>query len=353
MRGLVLEGGGARGSYQVGALKAFKKRKIKFDGVVGTSIGSINGVFVVTGDYKKLENVWKSVSLKSLFEIDEDIILSIKSGKYSKDLIKSGVTFLLKIFKDKGMDTTNLKNLLNENINEEKFRKSAIDYGLATYNLTDRKPIKIYKNNIKEGKLAEYVLASAYYPSFKFEKIIDDKFYIDGGLFDRCPIDMLIDKGYDDIYIVRAHHNKLLIPKKENLSIKIIASKKSLGSIILFNRDTIQKNIKLGYYDTLRAIDKLDGNDYYFKHKSNEYYNGLFDEKIKNKILNKYNLSLLKRDCEVIIINIIEEIAKSLKLKVYKIYSIPLLLIKFKIKYRNMKKNKYYDFIKNIKIKLV
>jgi NTE family protein len=353
MRGLVLEGGGARGSYQVGAIKAFRKRKVKFDGVVGTSIGSINGVFVVTKDYKKLERVWKNATLKNLFEIDEDIIINIKNRNYTKEILKNGFTSLLKIIKNAGIDTTNLKKLLNENINEKKFRRSKVNYGLATYNLTDKKPIKIFKSEIKEGKLTEFVLASAYYPSFKFEKIIDDKFYIDGGLFDRCPIDMLVDKGYDDIYVVRAHHNKLDIPKKENLKIKIIESKKSLGSIILFNRDKINENINLGYFDTLRVIDKLDGNNYYLKHKNDEYYSKLFDEKIKKKILNKYNLSLTRNSDKKIIINTIEEIARSSKLNAYKIYSIPLLLIRFKIKYRNMKKNKYYNFIKNIKIRLV
>ena len=39
MRGLVLEGGGAKGAYQAGAIKALEKKGIKFDGVAGTSTG--------------------------------------------------------------------------------------------------------------------------------------------------------------------------------------------------------------------------------------------------------------------------------------------------------------------------
>ena len=38
MRGLVLEGGGARGCYQIGAYKALVEMGIDFDYVVGTSI---------------------------------------------------------------------------------------------------------------------------------------------------------------------------------------------------------------------------------------------------------------------------------------------------------------------------
>ena len=40
MRGLVLEGGGARGCYQIGAYKALVEMGIDFDYVVGTSIGA-------------------------------------------------------------------------------------------------------------------------------------------------------------------------------------------------------------------------------------------------------------------------------------------------------------------------
>ena len=45
MRGLVLEGGGAKGAYEAGAIKALQKKKIYFDGVSGTSIGAINAAF--------------------------------------------------------------------------------------------------------------------------------------------------------------------------------------------------------------------------------------------------------------------------------------------------------------------
>ena len=40
--GLVFSGGGTKGSYQVGALKALKEMHIKIGAVSGASIGSIN-----------------------------------------------------------------------------------------------------------------------------------------------------------------------------------------------------------------------------------------------------------------------------------------------------------------------
>ncbi len=43
MIGLVLEGGGAKGSYHVGAYKAILDEGIEIQGVTGTSAGALNG----------------------------------------------------------------------------------------------------------------------------------------------------------------------------------------------------------------------------------------------------------------------------------------------------------------------
>ena len=44
--GLVLGGGGAKGSYQMGAWKAFRELDLSFDLIVGTSIGALNGALM-------------------------------------------------------------------------------------------------------------------------------------------------------------------------------------------------------------------------------------------------------------------------------------------------------------------
>jgi len=46
MLGLVLEGGGAKSSYEIGVCIALKELHIEIDEVVGTSIDVINGVMI-------------------------------------------------------------------------------------------------------------------------------------------------------------------------------------------------------------------------------------------------------------------------------------------------------------------
>jgi NTE family protein len=79
MYGLVLEGGGAKGAYHVGAYKALKELNIEIGGIAGTSIGAINGAMMVQGDYELLEKVWYSVNSYELFDIDEKAIMDLKN----------------------------------------------------------------------------------------------------------------------------------------------------------------------------------------------------------------------------------------------------------------------------------
>ena len=50
MIGLVLEGGGAKGSYQIGVCKALAELGLEVGGVAGTSIGALNGAMIVQGE---------------------------------------------------------------------------------------------------------------------------------------------------------------------------------------------------------------------------------------------------------------------------------------------------------------
>ncbi len=350
MNGLVLEGGGARGSYHVGAVKALRRRHINIDVVVGTSIGSINGAFVASKDYKKLENLWKGATSKELFGIDQNLIDSFKKKNITKDNIKSGLKTVYNIVKNSGIDVNILKKVLVDNIDEDKLRKSNIDFGLVTYNVSKGKPVQIFKSDIPKGKLVEYLIASSYLPVFKFEKIIDENFYIDGGIFDRCPVDMILDKNLDDIYVVRSYLNKL--PRyKTNARIIEIMPYKKLGSLLSFDNDTTKQNFLLGYYDALRAIDTLDGGKYYFKYKNELYYKSLFENNKRKRLLKKYNKNSLLINEKKIIINTLESIMDFYNLKRFKVYNIGFLTVELKIINLLKKDSIYSEFIKEMKVK--
>ena len=66
-RGLVLEGGGAKGAWQFGVLKALSERGVQFDAVSGTSVGALNGAIWSANRTDFGEKMWSEISLSSTF----------------------------------------------------------------------------------------------------------------------------------------------------------------------------------------------------------------------------------------------------------------------------------------------
>ena len=75
MRALVLSGGGAKGAYEIGVWKALRKLNIKIDIVTGTSIGAINGAFVVQNKYYRAKRIWLSKDINKFFVIELCVFL--------------------------------------------------------------------------------------------------------------------------------------------------------------------------------------------------------------------------------------------------------------------------------------
>lgn len=347
MNGVALEGGGARGAYHAGAIKALKDRKIMIDAYVGTSIGSINAAIACTGDINKLLKLWKTANCQMLLDLDEEVVKVLQRKNITRANILKTIQQSKKIIKSKGIDTSNIRTFLEENIDEDEIRKSEVDFGLVTFNISDTKPIQIFKEDIPKGKLIEYLMASSYLPVFKSSKIIDDKYYFDGGIYDNLPVDMLIDRGYEKIYAVRTNAIGR-VKKIKDKRIVYIKPRKKLGSMLMFDPVNSQRNINLGYFDTLKAIDDLDGYNYYIKPKENSYYNEIM-KKITPYDLNRLRLEYRTINNKIIAIKLVEKLAKELKIDEFKIYNFHTLLLKVKVLIDE--NHKQYKIVRNIKFK--
>ena len=187
MLGLALEGGGAKGSYEIGAYVALTELGYKFDAVAGTSIGSLNAALIAQDSIKLAKDLWLNAD-SEIIGINKDIVKLKKNFTINKENIKTSFSELNKLLKNKGLDITKYKDILDKYIDEEKIRKSHINYGLVTVRLKDLKPLELTIKDIKSGKLSEYIMASSYLPVFKMEKIIDNSYYLDGGVSNNLPI---------------------------------------------------------------------------------------------------------------------------------------------------------------------
>ena len=264
MYGLALEGGGAKGAYQVGALKAIQECGFKIDTVVGTSIGAFNGAVYAQGDLDKLYDLWYNGSITLIIDLDEKELKKATRKKIDIDSIKYWSQFFKESISNKGIDTDKLKKLYEDYVDEKKLRKSKVDFGLVTVSLTEKKPLSVFKNEIQDGKLAEYILASSYLPVFKKSKIIDDKDYMDGGFHDNCPLSMLLDRNYTDIIEIRTGAiGRIRKVNREGLNIYTIYPSKDTGSILISDNTLMKNNIQMGYFDAIRVFKGYLGQKYY------------------------------------------------------------------------------------------
>jgi len=311
--GLVLEGGGAKGSFQIGAWRALREAGIKIKGVSGVSVGALNGALICMDDPEKAEDIWHNINYSAVMDFNMNTGSILETAEEIKKLIK-----------DRGVDITPLKKLLHETVDEEKIRNSHCELFATTFSVSDMKLLNIDVKSASEGKMEEILLASAFFPVFKTEKL-SGKLYTDGGGFNNVPLDVLVDRGYQDVIVVRIYgpgydrEKKVKIP--EGTNIYHIAPREELGGVLEFDKKRSRKNMALGYLEASRLLYGLDGRRYYIYAPYEEPY--YFDRMMSElELLKIYLESVLDEEALAYLDgyrfyteNVFPELARELKLK--------------------------------------
>lgn len=340
--GLALEGGGARGAYQIGAWKALKEAGVKINAVAGTSVGALNGALICMGDLGQAERIWSEMTYSAVMEVDDSLMERFMDNKLPfKELFHE----FLKIIGEGGVDVTPLRRLIHEYIDEKKIRESGIAFNLLTFSLTDKKELDLSLEDIPEGLLEDYLLASAYLLGFKNEEL-HGKRYMDGGMFNNLPVGSLVDGGCENIIAIRIYgpgrEPKVKLPQG---AVRYeIAPRVKLGNILDFNARRSRQNMKIGYYDAMRMIYGLSGRIYYIEETHEEWY---YEEKLKNLTEREKNemafvLQLPRRFSEQeLFYAMLEAGAKLLRVQKYRIYTVDELLAEVQAKYEALENQAY------------
>ena len=275
MYGLVLEGGGAKGSYHIGVWKALIELDIQLSAVTGTSVGALIGAMIVQGKFDISYKVWSNISPQQVMEIDGDTFSDFINFKLKFNLenIEIYLKLIEKHIKNKGISVKPLKEMLEKNIDEDLIRNSSIKFGLVTVSLTDKKPLELFVDDIPKGKLVDYLLASSFLPTFEPMKL-DGKRFIDGGFHDNLPINLMTKTGVEKIIAVKTKAIGIRKQiKDKSAEILYIIPSGELCKVLEFDAEKSRKNIEMGYLDTLKAFGKLEGDEYYFKEfPDNNYF---------------------------------------------------------------------------------
>ena len=262
---IALEGGGARGAYQVGAWRALEEAGVRYNAVAGTSVGALNGAMMAMRDLPNAEKLWKDIRFSQVMNVDDETMQRIMNRDFENlSQLREAAKAIRDIIKGGGLDVEPLRNLVSEWVDEEKIRQSGVEFFLSTYSLTDREPLDVVAKELADGELAGMLLASAYFPAFKQEQI-GGKNYTDGGVFDVIPITPLIKRGCKDIIAIRLNspgiERRVKVP--EDASIITISPNVDLGNMLNFSSERSGVNMALGYYDAQKVLYGLYGHDYY------------------------------------------------------------------------------------------
>lgn len=271
--GLVLSGGGAKGAYHVGVIKALQELGIQVDMLSGASIGALNGAVLLSAPSQKqgllnLEQLWnklpevKPIQLKEKDSVTDFIGLkkTIDASTYISLLLASGLKLATPIgfvatLLSMGLERLHFKNLegfckqeplsemMDEFLNLENLNKS-IPFYISTYKIkdyenasnrlketlgaavgflkaevlgVDNQYSEFYKiQDLTASEQRSYILASAALPLiFEPQRDGEGNRFVDGGLGGalkaqgNTPITPLIEAGCTHIIVSHLDHGSL------------------------------------------------------------------------------------------------------------------------------------------------
>jgi NTE family protein len=244
-RVMVLQGGGALGSYQAGAYQALCRAGFEPEWIAGISIGAINAAIIAGNDPDKrvdrLKEFWEMVSSPVPWNplVKGDQGRSIFNGASAAIIATFGVPgFFTPRIPPAPLwppgspqslsyyDTAPLKKTLErlvdfDRINDLKCRLSVGAVGVTSGNFRYFDNVEFKRQGKQIGP--EHIMASGALPPGFPAILIDGEYYWDGGIASNTPLDYVLDAETDrdllifqvDLFSARGHLPETLLEAAE------------------------------------------------------------------------------------------------------------------------------------------
>lgn len=241
--GIVFEGGGGKGAYQIGAWMAIRELGIEpfVTCVSGTSVGALNAALFYMGNLSAAEGIWRGI-------VDEDIL-----HKKEADVYENGDC----IFSQK-----KLAELIERGVRGVS-KSEACKICYVTCKYRDKNEYRYFKwSDFYDLELKKSVLLASSAIPIVFESVkIEGDWYVDGGINgDNIPVKPLEREELDCIIVLHLSNNPAVISTFQGTIIEVFPSEDLGGFIegtIDFDPSSISNRIELGYEDTKRMLIHL------------------------------------------------------------------------------------------------
>lgn len=170
--GLALGGGSARGLAHIGILKTLHKHKIYPDYIAGTSMGAVIGAMYASGySPEQIEEIAKTTNWKKIVDFTVP-----KAGLIEGKLIENKIGTIIK---------------------NKQFKELSLPLRIVAYDFDKHQKVVFSK-----GDVTAAVRASISIPGIFSPLKIGTSSFIDGGIIDPTPFDVVKDMGADVIIAV-------------------------------------------------------------------------------------------------------------------------------------------------------
>lgn len=270
--GLVLSGGGAKGAYEAGAIKAMGEMDVieKVYGVSGTSVGALNTLVFAMDNVALMEELWENIGLMTVAAPK----VAEGDGRAIKDIVgKLHITAQMQGSEDTAVFTQNsLRELINKSCDFEKIRAHRAKLFACAYDINERHVKYFELKKLSDEEMTDAVLASAAIPHVYDPVEIEGHKFADGGINDPSygvknsdvtPLSPLQDEGYDAIIVIHLREQETLdIDHIGPTRLIHIYPSKPLEQIkgsgtMNFTRSAIRERFAMGYADMYIALGKL------------------------------------------------------------------------------------------------
>lgn len=225
--GLILSGGGARGAYQVGVLKALaallpETTRNPFSVICGTSAGAINALSIASRPglfrlrVQELETIWSNLRAQDVYRADAWGVL--------KNSIRLGLSLLRgRTFSNEGrpvalLDNSPLRTLLESfvqmrSVDNAIARGELLAVGVTAMDYATGESVSFFQGerpqwqrSLRKGVCTrltvDHLMASAAIPTIFPAACIDGRYYGDGAMRQIRPLSPALRLGADRLFII-------------------------------------------------------------------------------------------------------------------------------------------------------
>jgi NTE family protein len=180
VRYLVLCGGGSRGVIEVGFAQALWEHGIRFDGIVGSSVGALNGAVLASGGYPyQLADIWRRLRFRDVFGFNWRLLVR---GARERSVFTLG---------------SRLRHLVGE-LGARRFEELAMPFTVIATDLATGEPVAL-----DHGPLEPALTASIAIPGLLPPVDLDGRCLVDGSLSADLPIGEAVRRGATEVWAMR------------------------------------------------------------------------------------------------------------------------------------------------------